>query len=420
MIEVQLGFSKLSEILSAEVGYWTAQYNKDWKSEEMGAAIAESIRVYQDFRTAYIQFFIDNLGELDIEHKEWLLNKMYAMLFSHWELIQRSAEQYTVPQNKLLLDKGYAYILACKEQGEILNIPAILYFEKVGKAKRFPFTPVYAIGIPMFDAYQDDWSAIPHELGHHIYWNSEFTINGEKKIPLFGDKNIFSDMIERAVDSVNLPPTKKTLLKKKLKAWEEEIFAEAAGTLLGTMAGSVDYTEAIWDKLRKQTRVVEDLFIDDGNHPLPLFLPYIREYAKTIFLSSNTDPVTDASWINNLHLEPQKFIETINNPRGLSVTEIKSALKNFLQETKALQRNDLSTNKFEDILSLGLIAAPKQKLIERALDVNFKYLEKNEFTCVLCGLKNQGNAGSSPCSSCGMPGSIATAATTSVKLILGW
>jgi hypothetical protein len=405
---IALEVDKLDQILEEEVRDWAKKYNKEWKSEEMGAEIASSIQLYHKFRADYIVFFQANFKALDPTQGEWLLNSMYLMLFSHWELIQRSAEQYSVDeQYKKMLDKGYAKIRSYKKQNKIPNLPTILYFEKVGKAKRFPFTPVFTIGIPMFDAYRQDWSAIPHELGHHIYWNSQFTVNNLTRTPLLGDNNIFAGIIDEAVDKVKLPLTDKALLAKKFNDWEEEIFAEVIGTQIGV---EDDFAEAIWDKLRKRTNKVEDLFIDDGGHPLPLFLPYIRDYAKSVALSAPPNPTLDDEWGGELNLNPQSYMAKEDNPKKVSFSQIKPAMENVVQEICKTTRVDLQMNTFNDILLTGLAAdAPTQKLIERALDTNFSFLEKNEFTCTKCGLRNQGTAGSTPCSKCGMLGSYLTA-----------
>lgn len=402
-----LEVDKLDQILNDEVRYWAAQYENKWKNKEMGAEIARSIQMYQKFRSDYIGFFQANFKALDPTQGEWLLNSMYLMLFSHWELIQRSAEQYSVAQYKVLLDEGYAKIKAYRDQNKIPDLPTILYFEKVGKAKRFPFTPIYTIGIPMFDAYRHDWAAIPHELGHHIYWNSQFTVNNLTRTPLLGDNNIFAGIIDEAVDKVKLPLTDKALLAKKFNDWEEEIFAEVMGTQIGVADG---FVEAIWDKLRKRTNKVEDLFIDDGGHPLPLFLPYLRDYAKSVALSVSPNLKLDDKWGDELNLNPQSYMAKEDNPKKVSFAQIKSAMENVVQEICKTTRGDLQMNTFNDILLIGLAAdAPIQKLIERALDTNFSFLEKNEFTCTKCGLRNQGTAGATPCSRCGMLGSYLTA-----------
>lgn len=128
---------------------------------------------------------------------------------------------------------------------------AITYQRSSATLRVIPYADVALIGLPISTLGNDeDILAIPHEVGHFLYWN------GEKQV---GDKTL----------------TLRNWLKQELSPehidhpWLEEIVADVVSCIIG---GPIT-TYSLMRHLQKA--VGKSFLYDDGEHPIPAIRPYV-------------------------------------------------------------------------------------------------------------------------------------------------
>jgi hypothetical protein len=215
----------------------------------------------------------------------WLENTVDNVLLDYWKPILRSAEQNRADHYQAFFENGdkklneLQKVLEGRLNFSMEDVHIVLYFDKTSNAERFPFRGTYLIGIPLIDAYRDDWMAIPHELGHHIYWNARFSKDDDNLLPELGT-NFLEAEIEAAMQQLKLSQEDRSRepIKNILNDWTEEIFADVVGARI---AGK-EFCDAGWERIARLVDKKEDLFWSDGEHPFPYLLPYIRTAAAGI------------------------------------------------------------------------------------------------------------------------------------------
>jgi hypothetical protein len=152
-------------------------------------------------------------------------------------------------------DKLARQALERAKVGGLLNdTTAITYFQKQAAIRVIPYASVALIGVPFTAIYANansanvrDLLAIPHEVGHYVFWH------GKQK----GDRlkgKMYREM----------PPE-----SLRYDHWLEEIFADTYGCLVAGPVIGLDFQELQMDEL-------PDRFTsDDGEHPVPALRPYI-------------------------------------------------------------------------------------------------------------------------------------------------
>jgi hypothetical protein len=266
-----------------DVAAWLDLYNK-----RPGVRTAKS-REINDIITSFETFCNDYVVELSkllalaSPPRNWLENAVDNALLDYWEPILRAAQDNLSAQYRPLLEKGNAKLDLMQKNLEErlapLDINIVLYFERIGKAKRYPFGKTYLIGIPLIDAYRGDWMAVPHELGHHVFWKARFSETDTGPAPAPGT-NFLEEEINHAMQQLELAedaPARK-FIQKLLNDWTEEIFADVVGARI---AGQ-EFVTAAWERISRKAEKKEDLFQSDGEHPILYLLPYIRTAAAEI------------------------------------------------------------------------------------------------------------------------------------------
>lgn len=253
-----------------------AANNENSKHEQN---LLEIIKSFEQFCKDYINLFCGPTVKAEdaLFPQKWLTGKIDNVLLDYWEPIQKAAEQYRVDHYRNILNRGYEKLGSFQQALEQImpDMPIVLYLENTGKYKRYPFSDIYLIGVPIPDGYEDDWNAMWHELGHHLYWNSR--INFEKKNFYQGrSEGFFEREIADAVKKLETDGFEKNQIQKILNAWTEEIFAD----IIGTMIAGQGFVSAATDKVLKSIEKKENLFQSDGRHLFPYFLPFARECAK--------------------------------------------------------------------------------------------------------------------------------------------
>jgi hypothetical protein len=138
----------------------------------------------------------------------------------------------------------------------------LTYFRRSANVRVLPYAPVALIGVPLTavglstdGGVSSDLLAIPHELGHHLYWNG--TTDGSLDL----DKRFY-----RVVPEL--------IAATRVGHWTEEIFADVVGCLIGGPAVARSFADM-------QRAFIGARFIDSLDvHPTPALRPYL--YARVL------------------------------------------------------------------------------------------------------------------------------------------
>ena len=139
----------------------------------------------------------------------------------------------------------------------------VTYFQKSASIRVIPYASVALIGIP-YTARHVKWDflAIPHEVGHYLYWHGKLE-NG-------------LTIQQHLTKIVNSNPT-------WLLQWLEEIFADVYGCLVAGPALALSFQDLQMRRTRSQFEK------NDGEHPTPILRPDI--YTKILDKHANdTEP----------------------------------------------------------------------------------------------------------------------------------
>jgi hypothetical protein len=122
---------------------------------------------------------------------------------------------------------------------------------------------------------QHDLLAIPHEVGHFLFWNGLApAVDGARPAPIN--------------NTLLAPPAKQT---ERITGWEEEIFADIISCLIGGPLTAL----SIQDLMRGETGA--RFFDDHGTHPLPAIRPLLYTYILDKYLKmQNAAPALERRW----------------------------------------------------------------------------------------------------------------------------
>lgn len=136
----------------------------------------------------------------------------------------------------------------------------IVYARPSTGARLTPYSNIPLISIPPTAVVQpnahadirpEDAMAIPHELGHFVYWRG---VTPTTDIPM-------AQAIQKAIDSNTDEPL-------RLSHWVEEVFADVVATLIGGPAAVMSLISMLREKIGRH--FVED----DGHYPIAAVRPY--------------------------------------------------------------------------------------------------------------------------------------------------
>ncbi|MEZ4614303.1 MAG: hypothetical protein R2867_02135 [Caldilineaceae bacterium] len=191
--------------------------------------------------------------------------------------IQRAQEQRmsSTAAATLTIADRIAYH-ALLQVSHLLEQPStvLTYFHKSPDTRVVPYAPVALVGIPAtcYFLHLDpsgtgvlrDLLAIPHELGHHLYWN--------------GSKDTIQNQLRF------LPLEQLSNLPDWLRFWLEEIFADSVSCIIGGPIAALSFQD-----LQSQARN-DWLLRDDGVYPVPALRPFIySEILKQMGMQSAAD-----------------------------------------------------------------------------------------------------------------------------------
>ncbi|MFZ4656088.1 MAG: hypothetical protein ACOYNY_03705 [Caldilineaceae bacterium] len=183
-----------------------------------------------------------------------------------------------------------SHLLKKKEEEEEAST-VLTYLQKAPDVRVIPYAPVALIGIPRtchplrpvttpvgtVQGLARDLLAIPHELGHHLYWNGVQSDSDGEPLRLY-----------RGGDA---EPAQQPVWFLR---WLEEIFADVLTCVIGGPLAALGMQE-----LQLQARN-DWLLVDNGVHPVPAFRTYIYIAALAAMHMNNTATQLRKRWQQKL------------------------------------------------------------------------------------------------------------------------
>jgi hypothetical protein len=258
------------ELMRSEFQYWIDRGEPRMKTLEV---CVDSLKVFAQTQINYFATQFENPEEVD---KRFPVPYVYAtildqvgfdLLVLHQAAMQRTSGSKAMKDALYIADK-----IAFAALSPVTLSPAITvvtYITKSPLIRVIPYASVAFIGIPftcvtsnsapydeltlpdVFSA--QDFLAIPHEIGHFLFWhgsNETGTLVHQYFRTKFNNKTLAKE-------------------QRKYYRWSEEVFADIYGCLVAGAVIALDFQDL---QLRKQQ---EAFLEDDGAHPQPILRPGI-------------------------------------------------------------------------------------------------------------------------------------------------
>jgi len=216
-----------------------------------------------------------------------LRSQALERVLEEWDTIRHALEQRENPryQDTLVdLDQLAFECLSPLFDDKTLEKGVFAYFHKLFDIKRFVFSRTPLIGAPFSALHSpEDWLAIPHEVGHYIFWNGTKTFSSFNEFYLALQDQVVSvinhSMSNRITGRVF---HHKGAVFQIWLNWMNEIFADVFGTLVAGPA----FAWSMQSRLRAEISLRDLLHNhEDLEHPDPFIRPFfhihtLREMAQ--------------------------------------------------------------------------------------------------------------------------------------------
>jgi hypothetical protein len=226
------------------------------------------VKCLQSFARDQFYFFYDGFlnGRLKESSEfpiEYALQAVLAQVAYDLEAILRAADQRISgsPQVKQTLDTAdklaWTALQPAKDKKLVDNETTVLtYFQKSAAIRLIPYAPVALVGIPFTAvSVEQDYLAIAHEVGHYVYRHGNLiddSVKSQKREPVH----------QRLATDLSKSP-------EWIKKWQEEIFADVYGCLVGGPVMALSAQDLAFQASAKE------FVLDDKVHPKPIVRPDI-------------------------------------------------------------------------------------------------------------------------------------------------
>jgi len=258
-----------------------------------------TIKCLQKFGASQIEFFHSGFSKSRLKESEESENFPFENVIATTmeqisydiEVVEKAANQ-RIGGNDTLYKADYLAYESLKpvlpvNKDQILNLreyaTVLTYFQKSTTVRIVPYAPIVLVGIPFTcKKTNQDFLAIPHEVGHHVYRHGRVNI-----------KNIIKNKAQGQYHS----------LSKLMEEWFEELFADVYGALVAGPVIGMSFQDL------QMKNLIEDFFTGDGSHPVPILRPYI--YINTIAdakkpeIAAWTDKLRN-NWVDYLQVRDEK------------------------------------------------------------------------------------------------------------------
>jgi hypothetical protein len=223
--------------------------------------------------------FLNRFTREQLKFKAYPPENVLAVILSRvgfdLEVIGRAAEQRLVDSESELTNDTLALAdqlawLARQPAKDMKlideNTTVLTYFQRLSEIRVVPYANVAIIGIPFTSmSVPMDLLAIPHEVGHYVFWHrKKTTFEWWKANPTFSGqdgsmktKKEFETWWKKWIDDSNY------------RKWYEELFADVYGCLIAGPVIAYDFQEQALHNASNDFLKVED------KHPTPYLRPSI-------------------------------------------------------------------------------------------------------------------------------------------------
>ncbi|MBC7813328.1 MAG: hypothetical protein H7175_19370 [Burkholderiales bacterium] len=271
--------------------------------------------------------------------QDYVLRQVVNRLAIDLQVLERIiVERLLTPQYDTLLradSLAYEALKPAKQMGLIDDdTTAITYFEKTANIRVIPYARVALVGIPMSSTkHPQDLLAIPHEIGHYVYWNGKFPSGEVRFVP--PNSAVPPQRVHKLLDDYK---AKKSVW---LKNWIEEIFADVYGALVSGAIGARSLQDV--ESEASNTQFIED----DFEHPTPLIRPLIYnrviQYRYWDAPPPNDDDAALAALLAN-ETKPAPHLKALTTKWQATVDKHHMGIAALTVRTSKARNTDLTIN----------------------------------------------------------------------------
>ena len=268
-------------------------WSREYSGIESGSPnlIGKAIEEFRRFSNDYLNFFL-NLLPIEVrgtpeQSRLWL--RALQAFDEYWTPLGEAAAQHLIGPYRTHLDEGTTIAHDYLKKLDV-NLPGVvLYFNKVNAIRFVPYTDVAFLAVPYTHiARKDaDWMAIPHEIGHYLYWNL-----ADKLVDVRARHHEIREIVDsrlRATQKIaERPAQEQDAIVNMALNWIEECFADVVGVKLA----DVLFTHSFKILLSEVSDSATNLTEDDGSHPPLCLRPFMREHV----LQKLGLPATGTDW----------------------------------------------------------------------------------------------------------------------------
>jgi len=229
--------------------------------------IQNALADFQEFSGDYEAYFKDLIenGHFDpTKTTSDRLEYQYAQtLQAYWSSLEQVILQWQVDYYRRSLADAHQKATQYLDK---LNLSpslsgCLIYFNKVATIRYLPFTRIPILGIPHPFSGDDRWSAIPHELGHYVFWNLGSSFRQTQQL----QKELKDEVIKCLEESGINEQQRRFVI-----SWMEEIFCD----VVGTRVDGQEFVASSEYFLSTQAGNKDDLVFNDGHHPPLVIRPF--------------------------------------------------------------------------------------------------------------------------------------------------
>ena len=233
--------------------------NLDIRLKRTLPMLIERLRAFADDQFFFFLdgFSQDKLSTIDELPPAFILSKILEQISNDLNVLEQIADDWQNPQKVPSLKQATvlannALELAFQNNFLTTQVTSLPYLHRSPVIRVIPYAGAALIGIP-YTAVTSlrGLLAIPHEVGHYVYWNGQYK---GKAIHEY----LYTELVNAGLG--------------KYSHWLEEIFSDVYSSFV---AGTVT-AQSIQDILLDNRPILSDL--DDGTHPPDVIRPHVYAY----------------------------------------------------------------------------------------------------------------------------------------------
>lgn len=252
-------------VLEQDIGRWVAMYDARRAKYASFQPLHTLLKNFQAFSEVYFKYFEHILDEKNSPApiRGYIRQQALERVLDEWMTISQVVEQRELSRYQSWLhdaQKMAATFLPA-------DAPAVVtYLGRVNTLRHLPYSRISVASIPrgVYANEKEATLALAHEVGHHVWrltlYDQFVTKNAAVKVNEFVPR-LVGDYASEAYR-----------LDVVIMAWLEELFAD----VYGAFVAGADFAISLIENYVRRVNSVEDLFVNDGEHPFPYLRPLVR------------------------------------------------------------------------------------------------------------------------------------------------